>query len=362
MGEIWVEYIWIGGVESSKQVKTLRSKGRIVRLPNHLSMIKLEDIPEWAYDGSSTYQAEGGFSDIRLVPVYLVPDPIRRIKSDNDVLVLCEAYTIDGKPHETNIRHRLVEAQEKYKEHKAWFGFEQEYTFYNPYKDKPLMWPEGPAFPAPQGRYYCGVGCDEVYGEEIVEAHTAACLKAGLALSGINAEVMPAQWEFQIGAIEAPAVADNLWLARWLLYKIAGKFGVSVKLDPKPQTGDWNGAGCHTNFSTKAMRQTGGLVVIKEACKKLEVSHKAHIGVYGPFNDRRLTGLHETCPISEFRYAPYDRGASIRIPIKTMDAKSGYLEDRRPAANIDPYEVALALLETVCGLGFKPYRESDVKL
>lgn len=366
MSEVWVEYIWIGGVEEAKRVKTLRSKGRIVSLSEDamcdMYIPSSEDIPEWAFDGSSTYQAQGGLSDIRLVPVCVVRDPIRSIASKNDLLVLCETYSIDDKPHETNTRHKLVEAQKKYKEHQAWFGFEQEYTLYDPYRERPLMWPEGPGFPAPQGRYYCGVGCDEVYGEEIIEAHTAACLKAGINIAGINAEVMPAQWEFQVGPLEAPIVADQLWLARWLLYKIAGKFNVCVKLDPKPQVGDWNGAGCHTNFSTKAMREQGGLDVIYKACEKLHASHKEHIGIYGPFNDQRLTGKHETCPITEFRYAPYDRGASIRIPIKTMDSQAGYLEDRRPAANIDPYEVALALLETICGQGFKPYREPDVKL
>ena len=355
----WAEYIWIGGVEPSKKVKTLRSKSRIIEVESLADLKKPERIPEWAYDGSSTYQAEGRLSDVRLKPIYVVPD-FRKIYSPYDILVLCETYTRDGASHETNTRRRLIDATKKYREHEAWFGFEQEYTLYDQDGIRPLRWPVGAGYPAPQGRYYCGVGCDEVYGEEVIEEHTRICLQVGLSLSGINAEVMPAQWEFQIGVLPAPEVADQLWLARWLLYKVFSKYKVSVRLDPKPITGDWNGAGCHTNFSTKEMRGPGGLTVITDACERLKLFHAQHIGVYGPFNDERLTGRHETCAITEFRYAPYDRGASVRIPIATMDKNMGYLEDRRPAANADPYEVCLALLETVCGEGFKLYRKPDI--
>lgn len=358
--KIWAEYIWIGGVEPDKRVKTLRSKGRVITIKGNGA--KFDEIPQWGFDGSSTYQAEGNFSDLRLIPVYFVRDPIRNISGTRkDILVLCEVCNIDGTPHATNTRHKLVEAARRYEEHKSWFGFEQEYTMYDRDGIKPLRWPEGSGYPASQGRYYCGVGCDEVFGEEVMEEHTRVCLAAGLSLAGVNAEVMPAQWEFQVGPLEAPEVADQFWLARWLLYKVAAKFGVSVKLDPKPIPGDWNGAGCHTNFSTLAMREDGGLV-IKLACVRLAAHHKEHIAVYGPFNENRLTGKHETCPIHEFRWAPYDRGASIRIPLQTMTDGTGYLEDRRPAANIDPYEVCLALLETILGKGFKPdcNRKPDV--
>lgn len=358
--KIWAEYVWIGGAEPEKRVKTLRCKGRPLVFDKLCESV--ENIPEWAFDGSSTYQAEGHMSDIRLVPVHFIYDPLRSVSGGKDIIVLCETRNIDGTPHGTNTRMRLVDAAKRYGAEEAIFGLEQEYTLYDRDGVKPLRWPVGPGYPAPQGRYYCGVGCDEVYGEEIIEEHTRACLKAGLSLAGINAEVMPAQWEFQIGAIAAPQVADELWLARWLLYKVASKFGVSVRLDPKPIQGDWNGAGCHTNFSTKAMRETGGLEAIFRACKKLSNFHSEHIAVYGAFNEKRLTGKHETCSISQFRFAPYDRGASVRIPISTMDKGCGYLEDRRPAANIDPYEVCLALLETVCGNGFKPSRVPDVEL
>jgi glutamine synthetase len=235
---------------------------------------------------------------------------------------------------------------EKYKEEEPWFGIEQEYTLFKGIK--PLGWPDN-GFPAPQGGYYCGVGSDEVFGRPLVEEHLQACLDAGLEISGINAEVMPAQWEFQIGPLGALEAADQTWLARWLLYRIGEEFGVSATLHPKPVSGDWNGAGAHTNFSTKAMRSDGGIKVIEEACEKLGKKHMDHMAIYGAHNEERMTGLHETCRFDEFRYGVSDRGASIRIPMLIAKEGKGYLEDRRPSANMDPNLVCSKLIETVCG-------------
>lgn len=335
MGKILAEYIWIDG---QKPTAKLRSKTKIIEGP----IKKLEDLPEWGFDGSSTMQAEGKFSDLKLIPVKFVPDPIH---GEHDILVLCEVMNPDGSVHPSNTRARCREIAEKFKDHDTWFGIEQEYTFFE--GAKPLGWPDR-GFPAPQGGYYCGVGNDEVFGREVVEAHADACIRAGLSIEGTNAEVMPAQWEFQIGPIPAPDIADQMWLARWLLYRIGEEFDVAATLYPKPVKGDWNGAGAHTNVSTKSTRGDGGLQVIEEAMKKLEKRHDDHIKVYGAHNEERLTGLHETSPITEFRFGRSDRGASVRIPMATILAGKGYFEDRRPAANMDPYQVCAMIIETIC--------------
>jgi glutamine synthetase len=336
VAKIAAEYIWIDG---QRPTSKLRSKTKILDGP----VKAINDLPDWGFDGSSTFQAEGHFSDLLLKPVKLIPDPLHR---EGDVLVLCEVMNPDGTPHWSNKRAALREIAERHADQEPWFGIEQEYTFFD--GNKPLGWPER-GFPAPQGGYYCGVGADEVFGREVVEAHRDACLRAGLALEGTNAEVMPAQWEFQIGPLGPLEVSDEIWLARWLLYRIGEEFEVSATLHPKPVKGDWNGAGAHTNFSTKGMRAEGGLTMIEEATRKLEKRHEAHIAVYGAHNEERLTGLHETCSIHEFRAGVSDRGASIRIPMATANEGRGYFEDRRPAANMDPYQVCAILIATVCG-------------
>ena len=258
---------------------------------------------------------------------------------------MCEVLNADNTIHKSNTRAVCVDLAEKNKDHESWFGIEQEYTFYN--GENPLGFPDE-GYPAPQGGYYCGVGANNIYGREIVEDHLELCLQAGLEISGINAEVMPGQWEFQIGPVGAPEVGDQLWIARWLLHRVAEDYGVTVNLEPKPVQGDWNGAGAHTNFSTKAMREDGGYDVVVEACEKIGKNIDRHISVYGAKNDERLTGLHETAKITEFFYGVSDRGASIRIPMATANSGKGYLEDRRPAANMDPYLVCTALIETTC--------------
>jgi len=326
------EYIWIDGTEPTA---LCRSKTKIVE--------DGADLPIWGFDGSSTNQATGDKSDCVLKPVASFPDPIR---GGDDKLVMCEVMLVNGKPHPTNTRAALVRAAKKYKAHEPLFGIEQEYTFFQ--GGRPLGFPPG-GFPAPQGGYYCGVGDDEIHGRQIVEDHMDALITAGISLSGINAEVMPGQWEFQIGPLGPLEVADQLWVARWLLYRIAEDYGVTATLDPKPVAGDWNGAGAHTNFSTKEMREDGGYAYIEAACKALGKKATLHIANYGVGVEQRLTGAHETQRHDEFSYGVSDRGASIRIPWQVAIDKKGYLEDRRPNANIDPYVVARLMIETVCG-------------
>jgi glutamine synthetase len=324
------EYIWIDGTEPTAK---LRSKTKIISDGG--------DLPIWGFDGSSTNQAPGDKSDCVLNPVFTCPDPIR---GGDNVLVLCEVLLIDMTPHPTNTRAACAEITEKFADQKSIFGIEQEYTFF---KDgRPYGFPFG-GFPAPQGGYYCGVGSDEVFGRDIVEKHMDLCLEAGLHLSGVNAEVMPGQWEFQIGPVAAPQVADELWIARWLLYRIAEDFGISATLDPKPVKGDWNGAGAHTNFSTEAMRE--GYDAIITACEALGTRVSEHVAGYGADIEHRLTGMHETAPWSEYSYGVSDRGASVRIPWQVAKDGKGYIEDRRPNANCDPYVTTKLIIETCCG-------------
>jgi|TARA_B110000438_G_scaffold33072_1_gene32717 glutamine synthetase len=335
VSKVKLEYIWMDGHQPTQK---LRSKTKILVGPVN----GLSEIPDWGFDGSSTMQAEGNYSDCLLKPVYYVKDPIR---GENNLLVMCEVMNADGSVHSSNTRAHLRDVASKHSDQGSWFGIEQEYTLFQ--GRIPLGWPEG-GYPAPQGPFYCGVGADEVYGRDIVEEHLELCIDAGLEISGINAEVMPGQWEYQVGPLAPLESADQLWLSRWLLYRIAEDYGVSATLHPKPVKGDWNGAGAHTNFSTKAMRSEGGLKVIEAACEALGNNHDHHITIYGAHNEERLTGLHETCSISDFRYGVSDRGASIRIPMATAKDGFGYLEDRRPSANMDPYRVCAALIETTC--------------
>jgi glutamine synthetase len=337
---VFAEYIWMDGRQPTQK---LRSKTKVVETDK---ITKLEELPEWGFDGSSTEQAPGDKSDCALKPVAFFKDPIR---GQPHVLVMCEVFLADGTPHPTNTRAKLRKIVGKAEDQEPWFGIEQEYTLFKGLT--PAGFPDG-GFPAPQGPYYCGVGADEVHGRPLVEDHITKCVEAGIRLSGINAEVMPGQWEFQVGPLGPLEVADQLWVARWLLYRLGENYGLNATLHPKPVRGDWNGAGAHTNFSTKAMRADGGIKVIEEACEALKARHDAHIAEYGAHNAERLTGLHETAPITEFRYGVSDRGASIRIPLATAQKGAGYLEDRRPAANMDPYRVTRLLIETVC-LGVK---------
>jgi glutamine synthetase len=302
----------------------------------------VKDLPIWGFDGSSTNQAPGKASDCVLKPVFSCPDPLR---GGDDILVMSEVLLTNMTPHPTNTRSLLVPVAEKYAKHEPLFGIEQEYNLFK--EGRPYGFPAG-GFPAPQGFYYCGVGADEVFGREVVEEHLDACLVAGLGLSGINAEVMPGQWEFQVGPLSPLDVSDQMWMARWLLYRIAEDYGIAATIDPKPVKGDWNGAGAHTNFSTKSMRSS--YPPILAACEALGKKAAEHVEQYGHGIEDRLTGEHETAPWNEFSYGVSDRGASVRIPWQVEVDQKGYIEDRRPNANMDPYIVTRLITDTVCSV------------
>lgn len=328
-----LEYIWLDGYAP---VPNLRGKTMIREF---IAMPKLEELPLWGFDGSSTKQADGSSSDCVLKPIRVFPDSERK----NGVLVLCEVMMPDGvTPHPSNKRATILD------DDGAWFGFEQEYFFF---KDgRPLGFPHS-GYPEPQGKYYTGVGFSSVgnVARKIVEEHLDICLAAGINHEGINAEVAKGQWEFQIFGKGSKRAADEMWMARYLLQRLTEKYGVDVEYHCKPLGDtDWNGSGMHANFSTAYMREVGGEEYFKRLMSAFEENCEEHISVYGPDNHMRLTGLHETQRIDQFSYGVADRGASIRVPHGFVNnGYKGYLEDRRPNSQGDPYQIASQILKTI---------------
>ncbi len=334
MAKYKLEYLWLDGYTP---VANIRGKTLVKDFD---SFPALEDLPKWGFDGSSTRQAEGHSSDCVLLPVAVYPDTTKV----NGAIVLCEVMLPDGSPHPTNARATILDDPE------TWFGFEQEYFLYR--DGVPLGFPEGGGYPAPQGKYYCGVGFSDVgdIAREIVDTHLDLCLDAGINHEGINAEVAKGQWEFQIFGKGSKKAADEMWVARYLLQRLCEKYGVDVNYHCKPLglDVDFNGSGMHSNFSTKYMRETGGKEYFESLMAAFDKYKNEHIAVYGPDNHLRLTGLHETQSIDKFNYGVANRGASIRVPNSFVPAGyKGYLEDRRPNSQGDPYKIASRILQTI---------------
>lgn len=333
MAKIKLEYLWLDGYEP---VANLRGKTKIVE--GDVENFSLADCPEWGFDGSSTLQADGGDSDCILKPVACYPDASRM----DAFLVMCEVMLPTGEPHPSNARATIPNDEN------LWVGLEQEYFLYK--EGRPISWPtEG--FPAPQGEYYCGVGSKNVgpIAREIVEEHLDLCLAAGINHEGINAEVAKGQWEFQVFGKGSHAACDQIHVARYILIRLCEQYSVDVEFHCKPFTGDWNGSGMHCNFSTEYMRETGGKDYFHKLMDKFEEYKDEHIAAYGPDNHLRLTGLHETQSIDKFSWGIADRGASIRVPHSFVknDAYKGYLEDRRPNSQGDPYKIVARVAQTV---------------
>jgi len=330
-----LEYIWLDGYTP---VPSLRGK---TQLKDFDSFPTLEQLPLWGFDGSSTNQATGSNSDCVLKPVAVYPDGAR----PNGALVMCEVMMPDGSAHASNKRATILD------DPGAWFGFEQEYFFY---KDgRPLGFPAS-GYPAPQGPYYTGVGYKYVgdIARKMVEEHLDLCLAAGINHEGINAEVAKGQWEFQIFGKGSKTAADQMWMARYLMLRLTEKYGVDIEFHCKPLGDtDWNGSGMHCNFSTTYMREAGGKEYFEALMKAFEGAREDHIAVYGPDNHMRLTGKHETAAITEFTYGVADRGASIRVPHSFVNnGYKGYLEDRRPNSQGDPYQITSQILKTIASV------------
>lgn len=332
--QIIVEYIWIGGDQE------LRSKARVIDSGTNFSV--------WNYDGSSTDQAEGRLSEIIIKPVRYCRCPFRR--GDN-LLVMCDTYDPSDNPISTNTRFAAKQIFDTMPEEEPWFGIEQEFFLIDATTNQPLGFNhEVKDEPTKQGQYYCSVGARNAFGRYIIDEALNNMLYAGLTVSGINAEVAPGQWEYQIGPVQGIDAADQLWLSRYILERTAEKYNVAIEYHPKPlgDHSDWNGSGCHTNYSTKQMREEGGIHHINEAIKKLEANHHEHMKVYGKFNEMRMSGKHETASFNKFTSGVANRGASIRIGNAVHKEGKGYFEDRRPASNADPYLVTSKIFETTC--------------
>ena len=326
-----LEYIWLDGY---KPTQSLRSKTLVATDFGGT----LDDCPMWAFDGSSTEQAAGNDSDCLLKPVCIFPDPDRK----NAYLVMTEVLNADGSPHVSNGRATIDDDDADF-----WFGYEQEYFLWDTDTDLPPGFPLN-GYPGPQGPYYCSVGASNTYGRDCVDEHLDLCLDAGINVEGINAEVAAGQWEFQVFGKGAKRAGDETWLARYILERTGEKYGYAINWHPKPFGAmDWNGSGMHANFSNGVMRESGEEEVFTKICEHFGKNIPRHIEVYGAHNEIRLTGEHETESIDTFSFGIADRGASIRIPVATIDGGwKGRLEDRRTASNADPYKVAAAIIKT----------------
>jgi glutamine synthetase len=360
-----LEYVWVDAAGG------MRSKIRVAQLGiNDIeTVVQNADQWEWSFDGSSTGQATGTDSDVILRPVAMYRNPFFQSNASNAWLVLCDCYNKDGTPHATNARVRCAQTETACLTDEPLFGIEQEYILFSRAKDVPHQWASiGDPGCGGQGPYYCGVGGDRCFGRKIADQHLLACLHAGIEIGGTNAEVMASQWEFQIGPLPATQVSDQLWMARYILQRITEEHGCCATLHPKPLR-TWNGSGGHTNFSTAKMRGSNpesstdkmrgsmransneaneAMNAIMDACARLEANHAEHMAVYGEFNEARMTGLHETSSMHACTWGVSDRGRSIRIPRHVANRGHGYLEDRRPAANLDPYLVTERIMRTCC--------------
>ena len=327
-----IEYVWLDINGNT------RSKTRV--LYQKFDKDNLQ-IPVWNYDGSSTGQATTSNSEIILKPCAAYQDPFR---GDDCIIALCETLNGDMTPHSSNTRHEANQIFNKNLDLNPVFGFEQEFFLE---KDGNILASETKNLKT-QGDYYCGVGGNNIYQREVIERAFKYCLMAGLKISGFNAEVAPSQWELQVCETGINA-ADQVIMMRYILNRTVELYGLSINYDPKPfikSTHEWNGSGGHVNFSTKPMREEGGYDIILDAVKRLETNHEKHLKFYGNNNSNRLDGTCETSSLNEFSFGVADRTKSVRVSQETFNSKKGYLEDRRPGANIDPYKVFSLIFET----------------
>ena len=337
-----IEYVWTDFED------LLRSGTRVVDSDNSY-ILDPTTIPIWNYDGSATKQAGSQDSEIILKPKRVIKCPFRR---GNNLIVLCDCYTYDNEPISTNHRYaaEAIFQNETVKQSKPWYGLEQQFYFREFKSDRIMGFDTNTLTnPQKQGQYYCSIGAKNSFGRPVMEDFLENILFAGLSVSGINGEIGPGQWEFQIGPVEGIDAGDQMYLARYILEKTAEKYEIIVDYHPKPLEGSvWNGSGCHINFSTEEMRQTGGLTKILEAIEKLKDNHEEHMAVYGRDSDQRLIVPNDISKFDTFTFGIANSESSIKISHTVKENGYGYLEDRRPASNIEPYSAIAIIAETIC--------------
>ena len=328
-----LEYIWLDG---KKPVPELRGKTTIKSFDKPPT---LADLPNWGFDGSSTMQAEGKSSDCILKPVALYPDASRK----DAYIVLSEVMHPDGTPHSTNMRATIENDPD------LWIGFEQEYFLYQGWASARLPGRRPPQHSAGPVLLRRRLQIHGQRGPQDRRRTPGSSVSPPASITKASTRKSPrASGNSRSSPKAPPRPPTTLWTARYLMMRLCEKYEVDVVLHCKPIKGDWNGSGMHTNFSTKYMREVGGKEYFEALMKAFSKNVAAHIAVYGPDNHLRLTGLHETQAIDKFSYGLSDRGASIRMPVNFIkNGYKGYLEDRRPNSEGDPYQIVSRILKTI---------------
>ena len=350
-----LEYIWLD-VNNN-----FRSKVKIEKLKLGF---QASDLEIWNFDGSSTGQATGDDSEIFIKPYLILQSQTNTDINDNYYYVFCECLNTDIKtPHKTNTRTNAFEFfnQPEVISIDPMFGIEQEFFVF---KDgKPIVWKD--EMTAPQGDYYCGNGGKSILhsSRKFLDKVIDTLNRWGINTTGYNFEVAPGQMEIQI-CEKGIMAADYLIVLRFILTRYAEEYGWDIVLTPKPEflSGDkWNGSGCHVNFSTAEMRQTTIQSISFDKTinliQNMKESHSRDIMHFGSENNKfRLGGKNETSSYDTFTYGVANRGSSIRIPRYFVNNLYGYIEDRRPGADMDPYIVT----KIICSYALKENQKSDI--
>ncbi|XP_037506277.1 glutamine synthetase-like [Rhipicephalus sanguineus] len=340
--QVFCTYVFVDAT-----LENVRSKMRVLSY----EPLSPEECPKSTFCGKGTGQWPDADvnSELYLVPVALFRDPF--LKGRNK-LVLCEVLNSDDQPNETNTRRPCKMAMEAAKDEEPWFGIEQEYVLLER-NGLPIGWPSQRHALKGTQEYFCAVGAENIAGRQVADAHVKACSYAGVKLYGSNGEAVISQWEYQIGPLPGVEAGDHLWISRYILQRVAEDFDVVVSFEPRPfKSSEVPGGAGHINFSTKSSRGEGGLDWINKAITKLELNHELHLAAYDPrkekSNEERLKGNLLATPQREFSAGVASKTVCVRVPRQTQVAGRGFLEDRRPGANVEPYRAMQALVQTLC--------------